>query len=93
MKLFQQRKYYSDHERPLHAVERHGWVKGGYKRLLTIEARTFCGEVLLLEKEEELVEYEKDKHRKRICPACVAEVVARSKREKMLARSPSPSVR
>lgn len=79
MKLFQQKKLFTSHERPLHALERHGWVQGGYKRLMTIEARTFCGETLLLEKGEELIEYDKAKHRKLVCESCVNAVKLRAK--------------
>lgn len=93
MKLFQQRKQFSDHERPLHALERHGWIQGGYKRLVTIEARTFCGEVLLLEKGEELIDYDKKKHRKLVCKRCVEAVLLKAKQERTSARSPSPSPR
>lgn len=81
MKLFQQTKGFDDPERGLHALERQGWVKGGYKRLMTIEVRTFCGIVMLLEKGEALIDYEKAKHRKSICKKCVKTVLDRAKRK------------
>lgn len=79
MKLFQQTKGVDDPERGLHILERHGWTKGGYKRLMTIEVVTFCGKTLLLEKGEGLTEYVKEKHRRQVCERCVNAIKLRPK--------------
>lgn len=68
------RKYFyrADDEGDFHLVEKKAWLppQKPYDRLINLHLHTFCGADHQLAKNDEYVEYDKEKHRKRLCEKC-----------------------
>ncbi len=72
MKIFRKKGYWSGvNEEDLHLIEEREWTGGGNHMLTMMTIFTFCKRKTPLSKGDLYDDYDKKKHRKRLCAECV----------------------
>lgn len=82
MKLLRQKKRWTDDKQNFHLIEKKGWKnqQSQYENLLNLHIHTFCGIERVLIPGDDYVDFDKSKHKRKICKDCFKVFSSKNKR-------------